>query len=66
MKNTQRLFQSNLDCFMLKFVCFNLSFQRILEPEDYLDDLDDEDFEEETPKRRKGKSKVADTRHNAT
>ncbi|KTG31537.1 hypothetical protein cypCar_00027562 [Cyprinus carpio] len=32
--------------------------QRILEPEDYLDDLDDEDFEEETPKRRgKGKSK---------
>lgn len=33
--------------------------QRILEPEDYLDDLDDEDFEEETPKRRgKGKSKV--------
>uniref|UniRef100_A0A672N0L9 Zinc finger protein ubi-d4-like n=1 Tax=Sinocyclocheilus grahami TaxID=75366 RepID=A0A672N0L9_SINGR len=33
--------------------------KRILEPEDYLDDLDDEDFEEETPKRRgKGKSKV--------
>uniref|UniRef100_A0A8C1GYZ7 D4, zinc and double PHD fingers family 2, like n=1 Tax=Cyprinus carpio TaxID=7962 RepID=A0A8C1GYZ7_CYPCA len=32
--------------------------KRILEPEDYLDDLDDEDFEEETPKRRgKGKSK---------
>ncbi|XP_067314111.1 D4, zinc and double PHD fingers family 2, like isoform X2 [Pseudorasbora parva] len=32
--------------------------KRILEPEEYLDDLDDEDFEEETPKRRgKGKSK---------
>ncbi|KAG5263990.1 hypothetical protein AALO_G00270920 [Alosa alosa] len=32
--------------------------ERILDPDDYLDDLDDEDFEDETPKRRgKGKSK---------
>ncbi|NWI51187.1 REQU protein, partial [Calyptomena viridis] len=32
--------------------------QRILEPEDFLDDLDDEDYEEDTPKRRgKGKAK---------
>ncbi|XP_072573640.1 zinc finger protein ubi-d4-like isoform X4 [Paramormyrops kingsleyae] len=30
--------------------------KRILEPEDYLDDLDDEDYEEDTPKKR-GKSK---------
>ncbi|KAL4622951.1 zinc finger protein ubi-d4-like isoform X1 [Arapaima gigas] len=30
--------------------------KRILEPEDFLDDLDDEDYEEDTPKRR-GKSK---------
>lgn len=36
-----------------------LSIQRILEPDDFLDDLDDEDYEEDTPKRRgKGKSKV--------
>lgn len=36
-----------------------LSAQRILEPDDFLDDLDDEDYEEDTPKRRgKGKSKV--------
>uniref|UniRef100_A0A3P9I9K9 PHD-type domain-containing protein n=1 Tax=Oryzias latipes TaxID=8090 RepID=A0A3P9I9K9_ORYLA len=26
--------------------------KRVLDPEDYLDDLDDEDFEDETPKRR--------------
>uniref|UniRef100_A0A3P9MI32 PHD-type domain-containing protein n=1 Tax=Oryzias latipes TaxID=8090 RepID=A0A3P9MI32_ORYLA len=33
--------------------------KRVLDPEDYLDDLDDEDFEDETPKRRgKSKSKV--------
>lgn len=33
--------------------------QRILEPDDFLDDLDDEDYEEDTPKRRgKGKAKV--------
>lgn len=33
--------------------------QRILEPDDFLDDLDDEDYEEDTPKRRgKGKGKV--------
>ncbi|XP_025771163.1 zinc finger protein ubi-d4 [Puma concolor] len=33
--------------------------KRILEPDDFLDDLDDEDYEEDTPKRRgKGKSKV--------
>ena len=33
--------------------------QRVLDHDDYLDDLDDEDFEDETPKRRgKGKSKV--------
>uniref|UniRef100_A0A7N4PNX2 Double PHD fingers 2 n=1 Tax=Sarcophilus harrisii TaxID=9305 RepID=A0A7N4PNX2_SARHA len=32
--------------------------KRILEPEDFLDDLDDEDYEEDTPKRRgKGKAK---------
>uniref|UniRef100_A0A5F9C5K4 Double PHD fingers 2 n=1 Tax=Oryctolagus cuniculus TaxID=9986 RepID=A0A5F9C5K4_RABIT len=32
--------------------------KRILEPDDFLDDLDDEDYEEDTPKRRgKGKSK---------
>lgn len=35
------------------------STQRILEPDDFLDDLDDEDYEEDTPKRRgKGKGKV--------
>jgi zinc finger protein ubi-d4 len=35
------------------------STQRIIEPDDFLDDLDDEDYEEDTPKRRgKGKSKV--------
>lgn len=35
------------------------SEQRILEPDDFLDDLDDEDYEEDTPKRRgKGKGKV--------
>lgn len=34
-------------------------YQRILEPDDFLDDLDDEDYEEDTPKRRgKGKGKV--------
>uniref|UniRef100_A0A8C5CQM7 Double PHD fingers 2 n=1 Tax=Gadus morhua TaxID=8049 RepID=A0A8C5CQM7_GADMO len=34
------------------------SRRRILEPDDYLDDLDDEDYEEDTPKRRgKGKGK---------
>ncbi|NXU39572.1 REQU protein, partial [Drymodes brunneopygia] len=32
--------------------------QRILEPDDFLDDLDDEDYEEDMPKRRgKGKAK---------
>ncbi|KAM9788414.1 zinc finger protein ubi-d4 [Neosynchiropus ocellatus] len=32
--------------------------KKILEPEDFLDDLDDEDYEEDTPKRRsKGKGK---------
>lgn len=36
-----------------------LSLQRVLDHDDYLDDLDDEDFEDETPKRRgKSKSKV--------
>lgn len=39
----------------------NGSTQRILEPDDFLDDLDDEDYEEDTPKRRgKGKGKVND------
>ncbi|XP_029470540.1 zinc finger protein ubi-d4 isoform X7 [Rhinatrema bivittatum] len=34
------------------------NFMRILEPDDFLDDLDDEDYEEDTPKRRgKGKTK---------
>ncbi|XP_078516562.1 zinc finger protein ubi-d4 isoform X6 [Lissotriton helveticus] len=32
------------------------SFMRILEPDDFLDDLDDEDYEEDTPK-KKGKAK---------
>lgn len=37
-----------------------LSMQRVLDHDDYLDDLDDEDFEDETPKRRgKSKSKVS-------
>lgn len=37
--------------------CFSL--KRVLDHDDYLDDLDDEDFEDETPKRRgKSKSKV--------
>lgn len=51
---------------VLKLICIarifslHLFSQRILEPEDYLDDLDDDDFEEETPKRRKGKSKVTE------
>ncbi|XP_055055743.1 zinc finger protein ubi-d4 isoform X2 [Misgurnus anguillicaudatus] len=31
--------------------------KRILEPDDFLDDLDDEDYEEDTPKKRKGKGK---------
>lgn len=36
------------------------SLQRVLDHDDYLDDLDDEDFEDETPKRRgKSKSKVS-------
>ncbi|MBN3314009.1 REQU protein, partial [Atractosteus spatula] len=36
----------------------SLPSQRILEPDDFLDDLDDEDYEEDTPKRRgKGKGK---------
>lgn len=34
----------------------SFSLQRVLDHDDYLDDLDDEDFEDETPK-RKGKSK---------
>lgn len=35
------------------------SLKRVLDHDDYLDDLDDEDFEDETPKRRgKSKSKV--------
>lgn len=42
------------------FILPLLSTQRILEPDDFLDDLDDEDYEEDTPKRRgKGKSKVS-------
>lgn len=36
------------------------SLKRVLDHDDYLDDLDDEDFEDETPKRRgKSKSKVS-------
>lgn len=39
--------------------CIIATTQRILEPDDFLDDLDDEDYEEDTPKRRgKGKGKV--------
>lgn len=35
------------------------TWQKILEPDDFLDDLDDDDYEEDTPKRRgKGKGKV--------
>jgi hypothetical protein len=42
-----------------KATCFPLSTQRVLEPDDFLDDLEDEDYEEDTPKRRgKGKGKV--------
>ena len=42
-----------------KATCFPLSPQRVLEPDDFLDDLEDEDYEEDTPKRRgKGKGKV--------
>lgn len=37
----------------------SLPLQRVLDHDDYLDDLDDDDFEDETPKRRgKSKSKV--------
>lgn len=37
-----------------------ISLQRVLDHDDYLDDLDDDDFEDETPKRRgKSKSKVS-------
>ncbi|XP_078516558.1 zinc finger protein ubi-d4 isoform X2 [Lissotriton helveticus] len=36
------------------------SFMRILEPDDFLDDLDDEDYEEDTPKKKgKAKSKMS-------
>lgn len=42
----------------------HLSLQRVLDHDDYLDDLDDEDFEDETPKRRgKSKSKVSTVGH---
>ncbi|XP_046876941.1 zinc finger protein ubi-d4-like isoform X2 [Hypomesus transpacificus] len=39
--------------------------KRVLEPDDFLDDLDDEDYEEDTPKRRgkgKGKGRGASSR----
>ena len=46
-------------CSLFLPILIFLSTQRILEPDDFLDDLDDEDYEEDTPKRRgKGKSKV--------
>lgn len=46
--------QELTECFLLK---------RVLDHDDYLDDLDDEDFEDETPKRRgKSKSKVTAAR----
>lgn len=46
-------------CTLFLPILILLSTQRILEPDDFLDDLDDEDYEEDTPKRRgKGKSKV--------
>ncbi|NXB77181.1 REQU protein, partial [Donacobius atricapilla] len=39
-------------------IFFSRFSPRILEPDDFLDDLDDEDYEEDTPKRRgKGKAK---------
>lgn len=48
-----------LKVFVSFFHCAFVSLQRILEPDDFLDDLDDEDYEEDTPKRRgKGKGKV--------
>lgn len=48
-----------LKVFVSLFHCAFVSLQRILEPDDFLDDLDDEDYEEDTPKRRgKGKGKV--------
>lgn len=44
--------------YLFLLILMFLSTQRILEPDDFLDDLDDEDYEEDTPKRRgKGKSK---------
>lgn len=47
-------------CTLFLSILMFLSTQRILEPDDFLDDLDDEDYEEDTPKRRgKGKSKVS-------
>lgn len=46
--------------YLFLLILMFLSTQRILEPDDFLDDLDDEDYEEDTPKRRgKGKSKVS-------
>uniref|UniRef100_A0A3B4XU51 D4, zinc and double PHD fingers family 2, like n=1 Tax=Seriola lalandi dorsalis TaxID=1841481 RepID=A0A3B4XU51_SERLL len=43
-----------------------VSLQRVLDHDDYLDDLDDEDFEDETPKRRgKSKSKVCAVSYSA-
>lgn len=48
-----------LKCVLFLLILIFLCSQRILEPDDFLDDLDDEDYEEDTPKRRgKGKSKV--------
>lgn len=48
-----------LECMLFLLTLTLLCTQRILEPDDFLDDLDDEDYEEDTPKRRgKGKSKV--------
>lgn len=50
-KMRKSLFQQDLTEFF--------SLKRVLDHDDYLDDLDDEDFEDETPKRRgKSKSKV--------
>lgn len=47
-------------CLMQRDSIQPLSLQRVLDHDDYLDDLDDEDFEDETPKRRgKSKSKVS-------
>uniref|UniRef100_A0A3B4U9P8 Double PHD fingers 2 n=1 Tax=Seriola dumerili TaxID=41447 RepID=A0A3B4U9P8_SERDU len=55
---TMSTFKKKLLQDMFGFQKILLSNNLILEPDDFLDDLDDEDYEEDTPKRRgKGKGK---------